>query len=95
MPWPEDAFDTKIDADVKKFGQSIIGTETEERVPMAYTVGLAEADLPELVCSYARANCRSTRRLVDSQSNFLSSKRSHLRQVLGTSIMRMLAPATR
>ena len=50
MPWPEDAFDTKIDADVKKFGQSIIGTETEERVPMAYTVGLAEADLPELVC---------------------------------------------
>ena len=45
-----EAFDATIDADVKKFGHMIIMTETEERVPMSYTVGLAEAGLPEMVC---------------------------------------------
>ena len=50
MSWRDDDFDAKIDAEVKKSGHIIIMTETEKRVPMAYTVGLAEAGLPEMVC---------------------------------------------
>ena len=39
-----------MDATIKKHGHMIIGTETKTHVPMAYTVGLAEKGLPELVC---------------------------------------------
>ena len=46
----EDEFGAEIEATVKEHGHMIIMTETEKRVPMAYTVGLAEAGLPELVC---------------------------------------------
>lgn len=45
-----DEFDLHIDEVIKKAGQMIIGTQTEEGVTMIYTVGLAEADLPEVVC---------------------------------------------
>jgi hypothetical protein len=111
MPWPEDAFDAQIDADVKKFGQGVIGTETEERVPMAYTVGLAEADLPEIVCfgldqkdigllNDVAALLRTGELPLDTPFAKITKKRLFLKwfrllQALGMSIMRTLARATR
>jgi hypothetical protein len=50
MSWGNDYKDAGMDAQIKEFGHIIIGTETKKRVPMAYTVGLAAAGLPEIVC---------------------------------------------
>lgn len=54
MSWGDDDEDARIDATIKEYGHMIMGvmpTKADKHAPsMFYTVGLAEAGLPEIVC---------------------------------------------
>ena len=53
MPWGDDEEDAGIDATIKEYGHMIMGVmpeKGEKHIPFYYTVGLADAGLPEIVC---------------------------------------------